>query len=86
MANTKYYRLSYRDDPSTTIVIGWSDDIVSTNAMVYYGTVDHGTNWSSYPLSHGIDRSSSYIGLTNNFAELTGLTPGTKYFLLLRMI
>ena len=83
-ANTKYYRLSYRDDPSTTVVIGWSDDILSTGAMVYYGTTDFGTNWSSYPMSHGVDRSNSYVLLTNNFAELTGLTPNTKYYFVIK--
>jgi len=83
-ANTEYYRLSYRDDPSTTVVIGWSDDVLSTGAMVYYGTTDFGTNWSSYPMSHGIDRSNSYVALTNNFAELTGLTPNTKYYFVIK--
>ena len=84
MANTRYYRLAYRDDPSTTVVIGWSNDGTSTNAMVYYGTMDQGTNWSAYPLNHGIDRSSSYVSLTNNFAELTGLTPDTKYYFVVK--
>ena len=83
-ANTKYYRLAYRDDPSTTVVIGWSVDLISTNAIVHYGTTDLGTNWQSYPFSHGIDRSTSYVGLTNNFAELTGLTPNTKYYFVIQ--
>jgi len=83
-ANTMYYRLSYRDDPSTTVVIGWSNDIISSNAMVYFGTTDFGTNWSSYPMSHGIDRTSQYDGMANNFAELTGLTPHTKYYFVIK--
>ena len=83
-AYTKYYRLSYRDDPSTTVVIGWSVDFISTNAMVYYGTTDLGTNWSAYPMSHGIDRTSQYVGMANNFAELTGLTPHTKYYFVIK--
>ena len=84
IANTKFYRLAYRDDPSTTIVIGWSDDILSTNPKVYYGTTDLGTSWASYPYNHGIDRSSFYDLLTNNFAELTGLTQNTKYYFVIK--
>jgi len=84
LAGTKYYRLSYRDDPSTTVVIGWSDDIISTSPMVYYGTSDFGTNWASYPMSHGVDRSNTYDLLTNNFAELTGLTPNTRYYFVIK--
>jgi acid phosphatase type 7 len=83
-ANTQYYRLSYRDDPSTTIVIGWSDYLISTNAMVYYGTTDMGTNAASYPFSHGIDTTTSYVSLTNHFARLTGLIPGTKYYFVIK--
>lgn len=44
LAGTRFYRTSYRDDPTTTIVIGWSDDGTSNNAKVYYGTVDYGNN------------------------------------------
>lgn len=83
-ANTRFYRLSYRDDPSTTVVVGWCDNGTSTNAMVYYGTTDLGTNAAAYPLSHGIDTTTSYVGLTNHFARLTGLTPGTKYYFVVK--
>jgi acid phosphatase type 7 len=44
-AGTQYYRLSFRDDPSTTIVVGWSNLGTSTNAQVYYGTTDFGTTY-----------------------------------------
>lgn len=79
-ANTQYYRCSYRDDPATTIVIGWSDSGTSTNAKVYYGTTDMGTAFASYPLNHAIDRTQNYKNLNNQFARLTGLTPNTVYY------
>ena len=72
-ANVRYLRLAYRDDPSTTIVIGWSNDGTSTNAQVYYGDTDLGTAWDTYPNSHGIDTITSYRNLTNNFSRITGL-------------
>ena len=82
--NVKYIRLSYRDDPSTTVVIGWSNDGSSSNAKVYFGTTDLGTDWASYPTNHGIDATNSYRGLTNNFARLTGLTPNTVYYFVIK--
>lgn len=83
-AGTHYYRASYRDDPSTTIVISWCDNGTSSNAMVYYGTTDFGTNYASYPNTHGIDRTVSHEGLTHRHARLTGLTPNTIYYFVIR--
>lgn len=82
--NVQYLRLAYRDDPSTTIVVGWSNSGTSTNASVYYGTTDQGTDYTLYPNNHGIDTSTSYVGLTNNFARLTGLTPNTVYYFIVK--
>jgi len=79
-SNTQYYRLSYRDDPATTIVVGWSDLGTSINAQVYYGTTDYGTDYQSYPFSHGIDRTVNYKGLNHQFARLSVLTPNTVYY------
>jgi hypothetical protein len=79
-ANTKFFRASYRDDPATTIVIGWCDNGTSTNAKIYYGTSDLGTNYVSYPFNHGIDRTQSHVGQTHRFARLTGLAPNTIYY------
>jgi hypothetical protein len=84
LAGTKYYRASYRDDPSTTIVIGWSPDGTSSNAQVYYGKEDFGTTHTLYPFSHGIDRTVDHQGITNNFARLTGLEPNTVYYFIIR--
>ncbi len=83
-AGTRFYRTSYRDDPTTTIVIGWSDDGTSTNAKVYYGTVDNGTNWQLYPLNQAVDRTVSHRGLTNRFVRLTNLTPNTIYYFVVK--
>jgi len=83
-AGTRYYRASYRDDPSTTIVISWADDGTSTNAKVYYGTTDFGTNYASYPNNHSIDRTVSHRGMNNRFARLTGLTPNTVYYFVVK--
>lgn len=78
-AATRRYRLSLRDDPSTSVVIGW-DQNGGSGAMVYYGTTDFGQNWASYPLSHGVDRTVSANGMSNTFSRLTGLSPNTPYY------
>ena len=38
-AVTEYYSLAYRNDPATSVVIGWSGDL----GTVHYGLVDEGT-------------------------------------------
>ena len=84
-AGTQYYRLSYRDDPATTIVVGWCDSGISTNAQVFYGTADCGTNYLNYPLSHGIDHAvDNYYGLNHRFARLSQLLPNTVYYFVVR--
>lgn len=82
-ASTRRYRLSLRDDPSTSVVIGWEQN-GGSGATVYYGTTDHGTNWSSYANSHTPDRTVSESGMDNSFARLTGLTPNTAYYFVVK--
>jgi hypothetical protein len=81
--NTRRYRLSLRDDASTTIVIGWEQN-GGSGAQVYYGTVDQGQNWASYPFTHGVDRSVTASGMDNSFARLTGLSPNTIYYFVIK--
>lgn len=83
MANTEKYRLTLRDDPATTIVIGWNQ-LSGSGATVYYGTVDHGTNWSAYSNSQSVSRSVSHKGMNNQFARITGLQPNTAYYFVIR--
>ncbi len=73
------YRLTLRDNPATSIVIGW-DQTSGSAPVVYYGTTDFGTNYTSYPNSKAPDRTVSYKGMNNNFARITGLTPNTAYY------
>lgn len=75
-AATRNYTLSFRDDPATTMVIGWTGD----NATVYYDIVDHGTNHTSYAFNHATDRSVTHKGQDRHYARLTGLTPNTVYY------
>lgn len=79
-AATDQYALSLRDDPATTIVIGWSGD----QGTVYYGTVDEGANYTAYPNSKGVDRVGNAHGHNRKFARLSGLSPNTMYYFVIR--
>lgn len=82
-ASNDKYRLIITDNPATTITIGWNQ-ISGSNPIVYYGTTDFGTTWSSYPSSKIVDRSVSYKGMNNRFTKLTGLTPNTNYYFVIK--
>lgn len=83
-ADTKFYRASYRDDPSTSIVIGWCSDGVSTNAAIYYDVLDYGQNFASYSNIRTADRIQEAYGLNHNFARLAGLLPNTIYYFVIK--
>jgi len=82
-ADTNKYRLMWRQDPSSTMVIGWNQTS-GNNPVVYYDTVDHGNNHTQYQFQHTPDRSVNAKGMDNRFARLTGLQPDTKYYFLIR--
>ncbi|QKX07098.1 T9SS type A sorting domain-containing protein [Aquimarina sp. TRL1] len=81
--NNGRYRLSLRDNPATSIVVGW-DQLSGTNPTVYYGTTDYGTDYTRYPNTKTADRVVSYKGMNNHFARLTGLIPNTAYYFVIR--
>lgn len=83
VADTARYRLSWRDDPSTTMVVGW-DQTSGSGGVVHYGKTDEGTNASAYPLSQGVDRVTSAFGMENHFVRLNNLEPDTAYYFVIR--
>ena len=83
-ANNDKYRLILNSDPSTTMMVAWNK-ISGSNPVVYYDTIDHGNNnHNLYAFSKTVDRSTSYKGMENQFASLTGLTPDTNYYFIIR--
>jgi hypothetical protein len=82
-AATDYFRLSWRDNPSTTMVVGWRQN-GGTSPVVHYGPVDYGTTYASYPFSATPARTTTAKGMTHNFARLTGLSPDTAYYFVVR--
>lgn len=82
-ANTEKYRLIYRTDPSTSIVVSWCQN-GGSNPIVYYDVVDHGANFSAYTFQKSVDRTESYKSMTHNFSRLTGLQPNTNYYFVIK--
>ena len=79
-AANSQYTLAFRDDPSTSVVVGWSGDF----GVLYYGTSDLGTDFASYPNSKVVDRSATRHGINRQFVRLTGLQPKTVYYFVVR--
>jgi len=82
-AATDYFRLSWRDNPATTMVVGWRQN-GGSNPVVHYGPTDYGTNYASYPYSATPARTTTAKGMTHSFARLTGLNPDTAYYFVVR--
>lgn len=78
-SKTARYRCIIRDEPATTITIGW-DQVSGSNPIVYYGTSDFGANAAQYPLKDAPQRVVTAKGMNNHFARLSKLKPNTIYY------
>ena len=78
-AKNDKYRCMWRDDPSTTMVIGWNQ-ITGINPVLYYDTVNKGTSSTNYALYQKPDHGTDCKGMNNFFVRLKGLKPNTTYF------
>ncbi|TPN85150.1 Ig-like domain-containing protein [Aquimarina algicola] len=82
-ASNDKYRLTLRDNPATTIVIGWNQ-ISGNNPIVHYGPVDQGTDYDQYVYSAAPSRIVSYRGMNNHFVRLSRLKPDTAYYFVIK--
>jgi len=72
-----------RDEPATTITIGW--ELVSGKyPVVYYGTNDYGRDYARYPKKVVPQRTVQAKGMHNHFARLTKLRPNTVYYFVIK--
>jgi len=82
-AATDRYRCMWRDDPSTTMVIGW-DQVSGTAPTVLYDVADNGQRAALYKNTAKPTFSISSKGMKNHFARLTGLKPNTVYYFIIK--
>lgn len=81
-ANARY-RCTWRDDPATTMVIGW-DQVSGTNPVLYYDLTDHGQKSDLYKLSKKPEQILAAKGMNNHFVRLSGLKPNTVYYFVIK--
>ena len=78
-AKTEKYRIMWRDDPATSMVVGWVQES-GQDAAVHYGIEDKGQNCDEYAQSQEVDRQTEHAGMQHRFARLEGLEPNTTYY------
>jgi len=82
-SGTDKYRLTFGNDPATTMTIGWNQ-WKGSNPVLYYGTEDHDRDWNAYTYSKNPDAAIPFLKMNTHFVRLTNLEPGTAYFFVIR--
>ena len=77
------YRITWRENPSTTMVIGW-EQVSGNGATVYYDSFDYGKDFSRYRFSQLPNKEVEAMGMRNQFARLRGLLPNTVYYFVIK--
>jgi len=82
-ATSDKFRCIIRDEPSTTMTIGWNQ-LSGADATVCYGMVDFGRNAEKYPSRLTPQRIVAAKGMNNHFARLSNLRPNTVYYFVIQ--
>lgn len=69
----------WRDDPATTMVIGW-DQKSGQYPVLHYGDMDGGKDPAQYAFQQEPDRTIRSKGMNNNFVRLENLRSNTVYY------
>jgi hypothetical protein len=73
------YRLSWRSDPASSVVIGWNQ-VSGTDPELCLDTMDHGKKAIAYRHRQVADRVVDYREMNNHFVRLENLKPDTAYY------
>jgi len=73
------FRVMWREDPATSMVIGW-DQVSGSNPRLLYDSRDHGLNINKYPLSEPTHHIVEAKMMRNHFVRLRNLRPNTVYY------
>ncbi len=82
-AKTDKYRCMWRQDPATSMVIGWNQ-ISGKTPILFYDVVDHGEDVASYSFSQRPDKVIYSKGMNNHFVRLKYLLPNTTYYFIIK--
>ncbi len=72
----------WRDDPATTMVIGWHQES-GQYPVLHYDEIDGGVDPAFYAYQQEPDREIRSKGMNNRFVRLENLRPNTVYYFLL---
>jgi len=81
-AKTDKYRCMWRNDPATTMTVGWNQ-ISGNSPTLYYDIYEHGSDTRAYTWSQNPDRTVMAKGMNNQFVRLRGLQPNTVYYFII---
>ncbi len=87
-AQPQKFRTMFREDPATTMVIGWSQLIISeengTDFRLFYSKTDHGTDTTAYAADNAPVEPQKIVKnfktMDHYFVRLDGLEPNTPYY------
>ncbi len=82
-ATVDRFRGMWRDNPATTMVIGF-DLISGSNPVIYYDTEDKGRDYEQYRYLQEVDNVTQAKGMNNQFIRLRGLMPNTIYYFVIK--
>ena len=78
-------RLTWSEDPSTTMKVIWDTGSTSGEKQVlYYGDTDHGLNIDEYPNREVVHKFTRFKSMYNAVVHLRDLNPGTKYYFVIQ--
>lgn len=87
-AQPKNFRTMYREDPSSSVVIGWSQIIAlptnGTNFKLFYSETDHGQDTTAYKQDNETVAPQKVVknfkSMDHYFVRLTNLEANTPYY------
>jgi len=82
-AESRRFRCMWRDDPATTMVIGW-EQVSGENPTLHYDVIDFGAQAVAYRNKKRPDRIIFSKGMHNHFVRLSGLSPNTVYYFVIK--
>ncbi len=83
LAKSDKFRCTWREDPSTSMVVGW-DQVSGNLPVVFFDTKDHGNDVSKYRYKKSPDIVRVFHEMNNTFARFNNLAPNTVYYLIIK--
>lgn len=80
-ARSTRFRVMWRTNPATSMVIGW-DQVSGSNPRLYYDTQDLGVESNKYAFSEPPHQITEAKMMRNHFVRLQNLKPNTVYYFL----